>query len=700
VLNKIALIVLIALCVESVATADRHNCTVLLLLFFSISVANAVETVTLGVKQLAMQGWQLQHVKISLMTAAKKSSQLQLSIAHLSLPKPFADLKLLNIHCSEFSWGNNEIHCLQGKTQLQSKLFNSPQFNFSFHITPKQSQFHIQQLKLLDGEFVLQGLAQQNNWQLSLNGNKIGLSVLHQLLFPQLKLSSGQFNITANAHGNQHGLSRFKTQVQTHKLSIQTADGSKASENVNVNLNLNAIKANQVWLWESNNIFQQGNLYFEPLYLENKNTPISLQGHGYWNALTQQIEVNFARFNHPELGFITANGSISQRPKLAIDQANLYLNIPNLAAASAIYLTPFISGGTLEGLSLAGKLEGGLSLKKQAITDAYLISHNLAVSDKKQRFDLQGGIMALNWSNQASFTKNSLFSWQKLNLSAIPIGPGYFSLLLKQQQISLLTETKLPLLNGYLVISQFDWQRVNNHNPKVHFAGQLKHLSLQQLTQALNWTPLPGNISGQIPSINLVDGKLSLDGGLKIKAFSGDIFINKLAISGFMTDFTQFYTDIQIDNLDMDQLTERFSFGKIQGRVSGYVNNLYLENWQPIGFDAWLATPENDRSTHKISQKAVENLASIGGGGAVDLLSRTVLSIFDDFDYDKLGLGCYLNKGVCQLRGVAEADYGYYIVKGGGLPRIDVLGYNPRIDWGVLRERLKRISESEPAVVD
>jgi hypothetical protein len=33
------------------------------------------------------------------------------------------------------------------------------------------------------------------------------------------------------------------------------------------------------------------------------------------------------------------------------------------------------------------------------------------------------------------------------------------------------------------------------------------------------------------------------------------------------------------------------------------------------------------------------------------------------------------------------------------VPRIDVMGYNPRIDWAVLQERLKRISESSSDAV-
>ena len=257
----------------------------------------------------------------------------------------------------------------------------------------------------------------------------------------------------------------------------------------------------------------------------------------------------------------------------------------------------------------------------------------------------------------------------------------------------------MPVLEGKIQIKQFDWQAVKNQSPKLHFSGQIEQVSLEKLTKALNWQPLPGRLSGQIPGVNFADGKLTLEGGLKINVFDGEVAINKLALSGLMSDFSQFYSDVEIKNLDLQQLTQQFSFGGMQGRVSGYVRDLYLENWQPIGFYAWLGTPDDDDSTHQISQKAVENIASIGGGGMVDLLSRTVLKIFDNFGYDKLGLGCYLHNGVCQLMGVAAADYGYYIVKGGGLPRIDVMGYNPRIDWPVLQERLQRITKSSSEVV-
>jgi hypothetical protein len=94
----------------------------------------------------------------------------------------------------------------------------------------------------------------------------------------------------------------------------------------------------------------------------------------------------------------------------------------------------------------------------------------------------------------------------------------------------------------------------------------------------------------------------------------------------------------------------------------------------------------------------VENLASLGGTGAV--LSSTFLRLFEEFSYRRLGISCRLSRGVCEMDGVAPAEKGYYIVEGGGLPpRIDVLGFNRRVDWPVLLGRLKQINSAEGPVV-
>ena len=81
-------------------------------------------------------------------------------------------------------------------------------------------------------------------------------------------------------------------------------------------------------------------------------------------------------------------------------------------------------------------------------------------------------------------------------------------------------------------------------------------------------------------------------------------------------------------------------------------------------------------------------------------LSSGFLRFFDDFNYDRLGISCRLENDVCAMDGVAPApNGGYYLVKGKGLPRIDVIGSSRRVDWPRLVQQLIAATESEGPVV-
>jgi len=41
----------------------------------------------------------------------------------------------------------------------------------------------------------------------------------------------------------------------------------------------------------------------------------------------------------------------------------------------------------------------------------------------------------------------------------------------------------------------------------------------------------------------------------------------------------------------------------------------------------------------------------------------------------------------------------YYIVKGGGIPRIDIMGYENNVDWNTLIERLQSIQQSNQEAI-
>jgi hypothetical protein len=198
------------------------------------------------------------------------------------------------------------------------------------------------------------------------------------------------------------------------------------------------------------------------------------------------------------------------------------------------------------------------------------------------------------------------------------------------------------------------------------------------------------------------EGVITLGTTLRAQVFDGEVTISDLRLEQPFGQWPRFYSSIALLNLDLDPITSAFSFGRITGRLSGNIDGLQLFNWTPIAFDARLFTPPDDRSRHRISQRAVENIGSIGGGGAgvTAALSSGFLRFFEDFNYDRLGLSCRLENEICVMDGVAPAANGnYYLVKGQGLPRIDVIGSSRRVDWTRLVQQLIAVTESGGPVV-
>jgi len=97
----------------------------------------------------------------------------------------------------------------------------------------------------------------------------------------------------------------------------------------------------------------------------------------------------------------------------------------------------------------------------------------------------------------------------------------------------------------------------------------------------------------------------------------------------------------------------------------------------------------------RISQRAVADLSSVGGGDIVGGLQAQALKLFQDFGYARLGLSCKLANNVCHMDGVGSAGTGYTIVEGSGLPHITVIGYAREVDWPTLVARLRAATEGK-----
>jgi hypothetical protein len=206
------------------------------------------------------------------------------------------------------------------------------------------------------------------------------------------------------------------------------------------------------------------------------------------------------------------------------------------------------------------------------------------------------------------------------------------------------------------------------------------------LAKAFGWPEFSGTLAASVPGITLRNNVLTFDGNVESEVFGGRIVGSNIRLQDPLGNFPQLFADVRARDLDLELVTRTFEVGSITGRLEADVLGLQLFAWSPQAFDARLATPKGDKSRHRISARAVSSLSNVGGGGGgvVQALQSGVLKFFDEYSYDKLGITCRLRGEVCEMSGVEPAPNGYYIVKGSGLPRIDIVGNAGRVNWNQL----------------
>jgi hypothetical protein len=260
------------------------------------------------------------------------------------------------------------------------------------------------------------------------------------------------------------------------------------------------------------------------------------------------------------------------------------------------------------------------------------------------------------------------------------------------QGLELIQGGHWPILGGALRIETLRMEKVGSQDFSLRLDGVLSPIALADFCRTMGWPLFSGRLSGIIPGLYYQHNRLRIGGTLFVQVFGGRIVMQSLRINELFGPVPALEADILIRELDLAAQTSAFSFGKIEGRLSGGIKHLRLEDWQPAYFEAELATPENDDSCHRISQRALGDLTDLGGGMTTNAISRAFLRMFNDFSYDRLGIKCRLQRGICEMDGLEPADGGYVIVKPGRLPPwLEVKGFNRTVDWEVLIGRIRGI---------
>jgi hypothetical protein len=447
---------------------------------------------------------------------------------------------------------------------------------------------------------------------------------------------------------------------------------------------------------------QQGEAYIEPVYANFSQSGLSLKAEDI--VTPDFLDFHIPRFRVQQGSLLDMEGS--SRLQFPADDAspvnitaavtlrdssvtNLYSNLVKVAAA----------GTVLGDLETEGRLSGSVRIADSALRSVTLQLEQVILDDNGGRFAIYGLSGAIDWSAEENHVPDvSRLLWDSSTVYNIIIGGGAVDLQLGNDDVKMLAPLRLPVLGGALRINELVLNNFGSDDATGRLDAELEPIQLGQLTGAFGWPAFSGKLSGRLPLLQLAENTITVGGALSARAFDGTMEVSGLRIEQPFGLVPRLHADLALRDLDLQRVTEAFSFGLIKGRLSGDIAGLVMQNWRPVAMDMNFYTPANDKSQHRISQRAVENFASVGGGGATAVLSTGFLKFFDVFAYDRIGLRCVLKDDVCTMSGAGPAKpgplgTGYYLVKGSGLPRIDVVGYRDTVSWPRLVQQLAAITQ-------
>ncbi|MFL6587717.1 MAG: hypothetical protein ACJ8GV_12660 [Luteimonas sp.] len=478
-------------------------------------------------------------------------------------------------------------------------------------------------------------------------------------------------------------------------LALETDDGSVAAGDVNGDLEVRLTFPEDALQARVDGSLRGGELLFGNAYVSLPETSVGVGvdmtrvGDGDWTL---------PRLQWRDGDTLHVDGRAHLTPDFGIGALALTLASDDATAFPARYLSGWLGLAGVPGLSLSGGFRAGLELEGATLRSADIALRRLDIGDAAGRFRLDRLDGTVRYS--ASAPVRSAFAWRGGALYGMPFDAAAWSLESGAGMLRLREPVAFSFLGG-----EIGFESLQLHPPagdtglRMQTELRLDALDIGVLAKSLDWPAFEGTLAGRIPTVRYADNRIDFDGGLSMELFDGRIDVSSLAIERPFGVLPTVTGDLALSALDLHALTGVFGFGSIEGRLHGRIDGLRLVDWNATAFDAELHTEAARGMRQRISQRAVQDISSVGDASFVTTLQGRAIALFDDFGYRGIGISCRLRNAVCRMGGLRSEGNAFTIVQGAGLPRLDVVGFNRDVDWPTLVERLAAAAGGDVAPV-
>jgi len=622
------------------------------------------------------------------------SVSMQLRIEKITIPG-LDPIESVWLHCMHAMPGNHPVPCEQG--HLSFSLRGASPINARFSISRPESDywelFATAETGHSSSPWQISATLENRKWHMDI---KIDIPAENPLwtvaraFAPQLanwetnQVLRGEIKLK----GKNSSLQHIQADMHLGKWLLHDPAYRYQTENAEVAASLEAHQVhNGQWRWRTGIQFIEGMFYIQPWLIEvPASKAIKAAASGIWNRNKHAIFIDDARIDHPGVGSMQTDqfqwldqGIQNARGKFELDAAEFY----------TVYLQPWLIGSAADQLEVSGKIKGAINYTQGGAIGGQLIIQDLHADDRRQRFGIYGLSGSAAFSNMDPVISD--LRWLGAHMYRIPMAGSRLMAMNGSSGFWLLAPLELSMLEGSLVMnaSSSSWWQ-SEENPDWKLSAEIRDLSMKAITETFGLPSFQGSLNATIPRISYEDESINLDGTMEIEVFDGKIAISQLRLVQLFSFVPRLTAQVDLENMDLGLMTDTIPVGHMKGKIDGYVHNLELLAWQPVRFDARFTT--DDHRPRRISQKALKGLISLGGAGIAEQLFDGFLGLFNTFRYEQIAFSCRLRGAECYLGGTGPApNGGVYLLKGTGLPRVDIIAVNQNVDWRILISRIRSI---------
>lgn len=526
---------------------------------------------------------------------------------------------------------------------------------------------------------------------------------------------SGRDSVQVKAAFQGRGVWSFRSHWGFQDLNFQNRDSSFVGEKVDLEAETSGeldLKTSRFRL-KTTLEAREGEMLYDRFYLNLKDNPVSFQS-------DVRVDIPNRSYQFPNI-HLEMKDILSARVSGALNQiglnrgGNLSLTVPKTPLRNLFrhaLLEPF---GTekpfLKELSVDGSLSADIKLTGRGADWAAmgrLHWYDGGLSSKEKGYDLKGIDLDLPILYQTRGVKvlqgpmKGKLSIGKMTLPFLPEQSLSVNLDVHPNGLSITSPTTIRVPGGEIQLGPVTCKDIFLLRPSVKTSITLGPIDLKPLLSEIWFRPVQGTLEGRLDPIHYEQNRIESSGQIRAKVFGGEILFTNLGAGGISSSALSLNLNARWKDLNLGELTAGTPFGKVEGVLRGEIRDLYFAYGQPQKFDLLLETDKKRGVPQRISVKALDNIARIGGGQSPFMgLAGVFASFFKEFPYKKIGVRASLENDIFRINGTIKEGGVEYLVKRGILSGVNIVNQNPdnRIRFKDMVKRIKRVTESKTGPV-